>query len=119
MKNEGSWTDRLYLCGGGRRLVGHPNGIELLQEAVSHKLNHLQPLNALAKLYQKTEQLEASVFALRKVIVLSPGDLNSNFSMGLKQTGEPVETGAACGKVLPHQPRLPDHYPGKLKKGSY
>lgn len=103
----------LYLCGVVTAQLEEPGeAIELLEEAVSHKPDHLQSISELAKLYQKTGQLEDSATALRKLIALRPdlGDLNSNLAIVLKALGEPEEATAACEKAIGMNPKCVEAY---------
>ena len=98
----------LYLCGVVTAQLGHPHdAIELLQEAVSHKPDHVQSIGELAKLFQETGQLEASAAALRKLIALRPdlGDLHSNLAIVLKRLGEPEEAIVECENAIRMNPK--------------
>jgi predicted TPR repeat methyltransferase len=97
----------LYLRGVVTGQLGRPHdAIELLQQAVSLRPDHLQAISELAKLFQETGQLQASAEALRKLISVKPdlGELYNNLGIVLRRLGKPKEAAVACGKAVELSP---------------
>lgn len=97
----------LYLRGVVTGQLGRPHdAIELLQQVVSLRSDHLQAISELARLFQETGQLQASAEALHKLISVKPelGELHNNLGIVLRRLGKPAEAADACAKAVELSP---------------